>query len=476
MKLELTALLTDMKNCLNKVHDLKKSMLLFFFVVFISSLGHACDTSPVVTASNVQDIGGGFFTVDVQVCIGVDGSIDGYDLSFNCGLNITATSAPVQINGGAIATASITGGVLTYFYGGPGDFEPDDGISGPCFNQTLTLDGDPTGCTVTSTGLNDGCLIIATSWSATIPGPCAVDFVQVGAGSVSGNTAGAGNNCTLRSSQEQIIQVDIPCNDTWTFSLCGGATWDTYLYLSTSCCGPSISLNDDACGLQSQIVTALTPGTYYVTVEAFSSGTTGAYTLAISSGSPCSVLPVGLTEFSGTFGEVTRSNEITWVTSSETNNDYFNLERSTDGQNFTPIADIEGKGNSTVETRYNYFDPVETENTYYYRLKQVDFNGDYSYSQVITIRTEWDEENFFGSIYPNPAASSFNITTSPRNQALPITVALYNSQAQLIRTEELAGSTNASTYGIDVSELKSGVYTIQLSSGEEADVRKIVIL
>ncbi|GAB5418761.1 MAG: hypothetical protein Crog4KO_05180 [Crocinitomicaceae bacterium] len=465
-----------MKNILEPTSSLYKSTLLTLFLLFITSFGHACDTSPVVTASNVQNIGGGFFTVDVQVCVGLNGSIDGYDLSFNCGLNITATDSPTQINGGAIATASIAGGVLTYFYGGPGDFEPDDGISGPCFNQTLTLDGDPTGCTVTSTGLNDGCLIIATSWSATIPGPCSVDFVQVGAGSVSGNTAGAGNNCTLRGSQEQIVQVDIPCNDTWTFSLCGGATWDTYLYLSNSCCGPSIALNDDACGLQSQITQALTPGTYYVTVEAFSSGTTGAYTLAVSSGSPCSVLPVGLTEFSGSFGEVTRSNEITWTTSSETNNDYFNLERSTDGQNFTPIADIDGKGNSSVESQYYYFDPVETENIYYYRLKQVDFNGDYSYSQVITIETEWDNSSLFGSIYPNPAESSFNLTTSPRDRALPIYVSFYNSQSQLVRTQELTGSMNSSNYGIDVSSLTSGVYTIQLSSGEEIDVRKIVIL
>jgi hypothetical protein len=454
---------------------LSKITIVFLFALFTAPT-LACDITPTITASNVQNIGGGFFTVDVEVCVGTDGSQDGYDLSFNCGLNITATSAPTQNNGGNIATASIVGGVLTYFYGGPGWFEPDDGISGPCFNQTLTLDGDPTGCTVTTTGINDGCLIIATSWSATIPGPCIVDHSIVGAGSVSGNTAGAGNTCTLRSSQDEIVQVDVPCNDTWTFSLCGGATWDTYLYLSNSCCGPSIALNDDACGLQSEISTALTAGTYYITVEAFSSGTTGAYTLSVSSGSPCSVLPIGLTEFSGEYSDVSRSNEITWTTSSETNNDYFVLERSADGMNFGAIADIDGQGTSYSENTYNYFDPIQNADTYYYRLKQYDYDGSYSYSDIIAIQSEWDDSKFFGSIFPNPAKTSFTLITAARDVAAPVNVLLINAQGNVVKTQELMGHTNAANYGIDISDLTSGVYTIQLSSGNESEVRKIVIL
>ena len=143
---------------LTKKH-LSAITIALLFSLFITPTTYACDITPTITASNVQNIGGGFFTVDVQVCIGTDGSIDGYDLSFNCGLNITATSAATQNNGGNIAIASIAGGVLTYFYGGPGDFEPDDGIAGPCFSQTVTVDGDPIGCTVTTTGINDYCLI-----------------------------------------------------------------------------------------------------------------------------------------------------------------------------------------------------------------------------------------------------------------------------------------------------------------------------
>lgn len=468
--------MTMKNNYLTQLRRRYAFLPLAIFFSLITSSSFACDTSPVVTASNVQNIGGGFFTIDVQVCIGINGSIDGYDLSMNCGLNITATSAATQNNGGNIATASITGGVLTYTYSGAGDFEPDDGISGPCFNQTITVDGDPLGCTVTSTGINDGCLIISTSWSATIPGPCFADHTISGAGSVVGSTVGAGNNCTLRSSEDQIIEVSIPCDDTWTFSLCGNATWDTYLYLSSSCCGPSISLNDDACSLQSEISTALTTGVYYITVEAFSSSTTGTYTLDISSANPCTVLPIGLTEFSGYYSEYSRSNELTWVTDSETNNDYFVLERSADGINFGAIADIDGQGDSYIENTYTYFDPIESSDTYYYRLKQFDFDGASSYSDVIAIESEWDNSEFFRSLFPNPAKTKINLVTSQRIKKDPIQLTFINAQGSVVKTQELMGYTNAANYGIDVSTLNSGVYTVQLVSGDESEVRKIVIL
>jgi hypothetical protein len=461
---------------MQRITTSRQLLLLLFFTLIGASASFACDTTPTITASNVQSIGGGLFTIDVEVCIGVDGSMDGYDLSMNCGLNIVATNQATQNNGGNIAVASIAGGVLTYFYGGAGDFEPDDGIVGPCFTQTITVDGDPLGCTVTSTGLNDYCNIIQTSWSATIPGPCVPDFTLLGAGSVSGNTSSSGNTCTLRGSNDQIIEIGIPCDDTWTFSLCGGSTWDTYLYLGTGCCTSNTALNDDACGLQSEISTFLTAGTYYITVEAFSTFGSGAYTLNVSSANPCSFLPVGLTEFSGEYNEVTRSNKLHWVTESETNNDYFIVERSGNGGHFTAIADIDGAGNTSTETNYTYYDPVEVSGTYYYRLKQVDFDGSYTYSNVISIENGMADSHFFGSIFPNPAKTSFTLTTAARNQSAPIEVVFYNSQLKQIKAQTLAGSVNASNYSIDVSDLKSGVYTVHLSSGDEIEVRKVVIL
>jgi hypothetical protein len=77
-------------------------------------------------------------------------------------------------------------------------------------------------------------------------------------------------------------------------------------------------------------------------------------------------------------------NLLTWVTSAETNNRYFELERSIDGNNYSAIGRVEGALNSSVEKRYSFKDN-EPLYTGYYRLKQVDASGNITYSRVVRI-------------------------------------------------------------------------------------------
>ncbi len=101
--------------------------------------------------------------------------------------------------------------------------------------------------------------------------------------SYSSTTLGACNDCSLRSSNDRVLEMVIPCAGTYTFTTCNLATWDTYLYLTTAPCGGSIiALNDDACGLRSSITASLQPGTYYLAIEGFSSASQGAFTVAIT--------------------------------------------------------------------------------------------------------------------------------------------------------------------------------------------------
>ena len=130
----------------------------------------------------------------------------------------------------------------------------------------------------------------ASSGTITIDCPCiappgGVDdsYTYNGNFTISGTTVGACNDCSLRSSNDRVYAVNVTCAGSYTFSMCGGASWDTYLYLSTQPCGGSlIALNDDACGLQSSITATLGVGTYYVSVEAYSSFSSGAFTLNVS--------------------------------------------------------------------------------------------------------------------------------------------------------------------------------------------------
>lgn len=100
--------------------------------------------------------------------------------------------------------------------------------------------------------------------------------------------------------------------------------------------------------------------------------------------SPCSPLPIELVEFNGVNN--IDHNIITWVTVTEINNDYYTLERSTDGVNWSEINVTDGAGNSLTPILYSYKDYNYIENvTNYYRLKQTDFDGVFKYFNIIYI-------------------------------------------------------------------------------------------
>jgi hypothetical protein len=101
---------------------------------------------------------------------------------------------------------------------------------------------------------------------------------------ISGNTTGACDNSALRAGDDLIYGINISCNGNYTFQTCGGASWDTYLYLTTQPGGGGsvLAFNDDNCGLQSGFTVALNAGQYYLVVEGYSSASNGAFTASVS--------------------------------------------------------------------------------------------------------------------------------------------------------------------------------------------------
>ena len=124
------------------------------------------------------------------------------------------------------------------------------------------------------------------------PVPCP-DFTITAPTSHSSTTVAAGNDCGLATSTDRTYAITIPCAGTYTFSLCG-ASWDTYLYLGTTCCSSNLGSNDDACGRQSSITAALSAGTVYLAVEGYL-GASGAYTLNVTGGPPANDACAGAT-------------------------------------------------------------------------------------------------------------------------------------------------------------------------------------
>ncbi|MBL0048210.1 MAG: T9SS type A sorting domain-containing protein [Bacteroidetes bacterium] len=109
-------------------------------------------------------------------------------------------------------------------------------------------------------------------------------------------------------------------------------------------------------------------------------------------------LPINLLSFSAQLDE--NRVELKWTTSSEYNNDFFTIEKSLNGTDWKPIAVIYGAGNSTSTLQYHSFDLLTLSNNYYYRLKQTDFNGSFSYSNSVPV--SFANNDFSLSVFPNP--------------------------------------------------------------------------
>ena len=163
------------------------------------------------------------------------------------------------------------------------------------------------------------------------------------------------------------------------------------------------------------------------------------------------LLPIELTYFDV---EKTPENEVLlkWETASETNNDFFTIERSIDGTTWNAIARVEGKGNSTVPVSYTSLDNEPFKGTSYYRLKQTDFDGKFSYSLVksITLR---NEENVV--IYPNPVE---NVLTIKFKDLRLQNVQLIDNAGRNLTSKMTILSGSTKEVVLDLSLLTSGHY------------------
>lgn len=174
----------------------------------------------------------------------------------------------------------------------------------------------------------------------------------------------------------------------------------------------------------------------------------------IGSTNSLSPLPVVLLDFSAKAQENQVS--INWSTSSEINNDYFNVEKSLDGINWVVIGRVESIGNSETITNYSLVDNNPVSGVQYYRLKQTDINGTYTYSAKVPV-------NYGGkviatvSVFPNPASDVLNVELSNGEQS-EIKFTIYNSVGQNVM--EVAGNGNMTK--INISNLEAGIYILEI--------------
>lgn len=178
--------------------------------------------------------------------------------------------------------------------------------------------------------------------------------------------------------------------------------------------------------------------------------------LTIVSMNSTTPLPVELLDFNTIFLNNNRV-KLNWRTASEINNDFFTIERSTDGIDWEELAIVDGAGNSSTLLTYQTIDSNPFSGTSYYRLKQTDFDGKFEYSEIRSVNIkEFGDTQVH--IYPNPAENLITIVGS-LNELEDVTI--YNTLGQNVTLLAQQIEKNETQLTIDLSKLNSGSYYIK---------------
>ena len=157
---------------------------------------------------------------------------------------------------------------------------------------------------------------------------------------------------------------------------------------------------------------------------------------------------------------------INWSTASENNNSYFDVEKSFDGSNFTNINSVKGAGNSSTLKNYGSYDAKPVAGYNYYRIRQVDFDGKFKFSDVVKVKISFDKTGV--SVLTNPFVNNITVDfVSPANQRL--NVKLTDISGKLIATEFWNISKGSSRVVFSkVTNLKSGMYIFIVTDNDGA--------
>lgn len=177
-----------------------------------------------------------------------------------------------------------------------------------------------------------------------------------------------------------------------------------------------------------------------------------------------SPLPITLTNFSAQ--AVNNAVMLRWITASESNNDYFVLERSSNGSEFTELTRVKGAGTTSITHYYSFNDNYPVSGVSYYRLKQTDFDG---HSEVIPpVAVKFDNNpNAIRTILisPNPFNDEFTAQFNS-NECKMVTVELITLRSKLMHSERIMLQAGTNTYAFkDGEKLESGVYVFRILQG-----------
>jgi Secretion system C-terminal sorting domain len=221
--------------------------------------------------------------------------------------------------------------------------------------------------------------------------------------------------------------------------------------------------NDNAPDISLLSSPSMQPGTY--NVDIFFGATTNSvntplpivdptytatFTLAVALGAE-------MTSFSAK--KSASSTELSWLTASEKDNATFQIERSANATNFSPIGEVKGAGNSNAVNNYTFTDATPLSGVNYYRLKAVDFNGSATLSKVVSV-------NFVGkggdktAVYPNPTHDVLRVDFTA-TEASTTTLQVTDLLGRVLLSQNVSVAKGANLVPFNVSSLPSGAYLLK---------------
>ena len=265
------------------------------------------------------------------------------------------------------------------------------------------------------------------------------------------------------------ISVVTQCDDsngnfTYTFNVDGG--------LPECAPGQSYTVTGDyfsgeiAPG-ETQSVGPIADGANFSITVTDPNGCTTTYTDVVT----CGKLPITLELFTG--DAISQGNLLKWVTATEINNDYFSLQASTNGVNFSTIATIKGQGNSNTPIAYDHIDRAAAKGTTYYRLVQTDYDGTQSKSDVIEV-TRGESAFNITDLYPIPTTDVITLQYVAPEQS-NIDIEVFDLIGQTLIQYQRISDGGVAQLDISVEDLPAGIYFVSIISYNDKVTQKFVI-
>jgi hypothetical protein len=186
---------------------------------------------------------------------------------------------------------------------------------------------------------------------------------------------------------------------------------------------------------------------------------------------PNSTLPISWKSFNGETNN--KVNFLKWITATEQNTEYFEVERSADGINFETIGLVAASGNISSDKLYNFDDNNPILGINYYRLRLVEIDGTTEYSNVIALEVKGDKKPYI--FYPNPVTEVLNYQFTAE-QGGDVIIEVMDALGRVLKSENKNSVAGSNQFLIDMSNLIQGTYSIRVRHLQSAEMHTDIII